>query len=36
MMQSRRWRVTNCEYPYDESIAASSDHSAVVADFELR
>jgi hypothetical protein len=36
IMQSRRWQVTNCEYPYDESIAASSDHSAVVADFELR
>ena len=36
IMQSRRWRVTNCEYPYDESIAASSDHSAVIADFELQ
>lgn len=33
IMQSRRWRVTNCEYPYEESIAATSDHSAVVADF---
>jgi endonuclease/exonuclease/phosphatase family metal-dependent hydrolase len=35
VMQSRRWRVTNCEYPYDESIKATSDHSAVIADFEL-
>jgi hypothetical protein len=36
IMHSPRWRVTKCEYPYDESIAASSDHSAVIADFELR
>jgi len=35
IMHSRRWRVTNCEYPYDESIKATSDHSAVIADFEL-
>jgi hypothetical protein len=34
IMQSRRWRVTSCSYPYEESIAASSDHSAVIADFE--
>lgn len=33
IMHSRRWRITNCEYPYEESIAASSDHSAVIADF---
>jgi len=36
VMQSLRWRVTNCEYPYDESIKATSDHSAVIADYELR
>ena len=36
IMQSRRWTVVNCSYPYDESVAASSDHSAVIADFELR
>jgi len=36
VMQSRRWLVTNCEYPYDESIKATSDHSAVIADYELR
>jgi hypothetical protein len=36
IMHSPRWQVTNCEYPYDESIAASSDHSAVIADYELR
>jgi endonuclease/exonuclease/phosphatase family metal-dependent hydrolase len=35
IMQSHRWRVTNCEYPYDMSIKATSDHSAVIADFEL-
>lgn len=35
VMQSLRWRVTNCEYPYDESIKATSDHSAVIADYEL-
>lgn len=34
VMQSRRWRVTNCEYPYEESVAATADHSAVIADFE--
>jgi hypothetical protein len=34
VMQSRRWRVTNCEYPYEESVAATADHSAAVADFE--
>jgi len=36
IMQSSRWRITNCEYPYEESIAASSDHSAVIADYEPR
>jgi len=36
IMHSHTWRVTKCEYPYDDSIAASSDHSAVIADFELR
>jgi endonuclease/exonuclease/phosphatase family metal-dependent hydrolase len=36
IMQSRRWKVVNCSYPYDESIAATSDHSAVIADYELR
>jgi endonuclease/exonuclease/phosphatase family metal-dependent hydrolase len=36
IMQSPRWQVINCEYPYDESVAASSDHSAVIADYELR
>jgi len=35
IMQSSRWRVTNCEYSYEESIAATSDHSTVIADFEL-
>jgi endonuclease/exonuclease/phosphatase family metal-dependent hydrolase len=34
IMHSRRWRVTNCEYPYEESVAATADHSAVIADFE--
>ena len=36
IMHSARWRVANCEYPYEESIAASSDHSAVIADYEPR
>lgn len=36
IMHSPRWHVTSCEYPYDESIKATSDHSAVIADFELR
>lgn len=36
IMHSPRWHVTSCEYPYEESIAATSDHSAVIADFELR
>lgn len=36
IMHSRRWTVVNCSYPYAESIAASSDHSAVIADYELR
>ena len=36
IMHSRRWKVVNCSYPYDESVAASSDHSAVIADFELQ
>jgi hypothetical protein len=36
VMNSRRWRVSSCDYPYEESITASSDHSAVVADFEPR
>lgn len=34
IMNARRWRVTHCEYPYEESVAATADHSAVVADFE--
>jgi hypothetical protein len=36
IMHSPRWHVNSCEYPYEESIAATSDHSAVIADFELR
>lgn len=36
IMHSPKWRVVECAYPYDESVAATSDHSAVVADFELR
>lgn len=36
VMHSPRWRVMNCEYPYGESIKATSDHSAVIVDFELR
>jgi len=36
IMHSRRWTVVNCSYPYAESVAATSDHSAVIADFELR
>lgn len=35
IMHSRRWQVTRCTYPYDKSVAATSDHSAVVADYEL-
>jgi hypothetical protein len=35
IMNARRWRVTHCEYPYEESVAATANHSAVVADFEL-
>jgi len=34
IMNARRWRVTHCEYPYEESVAATANHSAVVADFE--
>jgi len=33
IMHAPRWRVTRCAYPYDESVAARSDHSAVIADF---
>lgn len=36
IMHSPKWRVTNCEYPYQASIAARSDHSAVIADYELK
>src|SRR5450756_2725440 len=36
IMNARRWRVTHCEYPYEESVAATADHSAVIADYELR
>jgi endonuclease/exonuclease/phosphatase family metal-dependent hydrolase len=36
IMHSPKWRVVECAYPYDESVAATSDHSAVIADFELR
>jgi hypothetical protein len=32
VVHSPRWRGTNCEYPYGESIAASSDHSALIAE----
>jgi endonuclease/exonuclease/phosphatase family metal-dependent hydrolase len=35
IMHSPKWLVTHCEYPYDESVAASSDHSAVIGDFRL-
>ena len=35
IMHSPRWHVNSCKYPYEESIAATSDHSAVIADFEL-
>lgn len=35
IMHSRTWRVTRCTYPYDKSVEATSDHSAVIADFEL-
>ena len=35
IMHSPRWHVTSCEYPCNESIKATSDHSAVIADFEL-
>lgn len=34
IMHSPRWRVTHCEYPYEELVAATANHSAVVADFE--
>jgi len=36
VMHSPRWQVVNCSYPYEESHAATSDHSAVIADYELR
>jgi len=36
IMHAPRWQVVSCEYPYDDSPHAISDHSAVVADFELR
>lgn len=35
IMHSPKWRVVKCAYPYDESVATNSDHSAVIADFEL-
>lgn len=34
MHSPAKWRVTNCDYPYKDSVAAHSDHSAVIADFE--
>ncbi|MCE5193727.1 hypothetical protein LLF88_07350 [bacterium] len=36
IMHSPKWQVVKCAYPYDESVATHSDHSAVIADFELR
>lgn len=36
MHSPRKWKVTDCQYPYKESIAAHSDHSAVIADYVLR
>jgi len=35
VMHSPKWHVVKCAYPYDESVATHSDHSAVIADFEL-
>ncbi len=35
IFSSPRWNVTAITHPYEDSINASSDHSAVVADFEV-
>lgn len=35
ILVSREFKVHRVDYPYDQSIEAGSDHSAVVADFEL-
>jgi hypothetical protein len=34
IMHWLRWRVVKCAYPYSEAVAATSDHSAVIANFE--
>ena len=33
ILSSSRWQVVSVDYPYDSSIAATSDHSLVVSDF---
>ncbi|HOW24502.1 MAG TPA: hypothetical protein PK711_02430 [Bacteroidales bacterium] len=33
---SEKWNVLNVQYPFSESIEASSDHSAVIGDFEFK
>jgi hypothetical protein len=33
---SEKWKIKDIQYPYEESIEASSDHSAVIGDFSLR
>ncbi|MDA9004247.1 hypothetical protein N9J28_00410 [bacterium] len=33
IFSSKAWSVLNVKYPYEESIQATSDHSAVIADF---
>ncbi len=35
IFSSPRWNVTAIAHPYEDSINSSSDHSAVVADFEV-
>ena len=36
VMHAHGWRVMNCDYPREESLAAGSEHSAVIADYELK
>jgi hypothetical protein len=35
IMHASKWQVLDCKYPYKESTDAGSDHSAVIADYEL-
>jgi hypothetical protein len=35
IMHASKWQVLDCKYPYKKSTDVGSDHSAVIADFEL-